>query len=133
MAHARCLPFAAVFCLALVPTSLAWAQDVTCYVDSVGGNDSQSGLSEAEAIKSQAKVGSTCTIVRCKRGSVFNEALKIATKVKTYTNYGEASAPLPQFVVPHTTNSGSLVNSYQGGITIDGLAARRAGVAAESA
>jgi MYXO-CTERM domain-containing protein len=121
MAHVRCLPFATALCVVLGPASRAWAQDVTCYVDSVSGNDALSGLSEAEAVKSQAKIGSTCTIARFKRGSVFGEALKIATKVKTYTNYGDASAPLPQFVVPHTANSGSLVNSYQGGITIDGL------------
>lgn len=52
---------------------------------------------------------------------MFNAALKITTKVKTYTNYGDAGAPLVQFVVPHTASSGSPVNSYQGSITIDGL------------
>jgi hypothetical protein len=81
------------------------AADVTCHVDRVGGDDSWSGLFEAEAVKTQAKIGSTCTIARFKRGSVFNEALKITTKVKTYPNYGDAGAPLPQFVVPHTASS----------------------------
>jgi MYXO-CTERM domain-containing protein len=107
--------------VALLPSPPALAQDVTCYIDSVGGDDSKSGLAEAEAVKSQAKIGSSCTVARFKRGSVFNEALKLASKVKTYGNYGDAGAPLPQFVVPHTASSGSLVNSYQGGITIDGL------------
>lgn len=62
MVHVRPLLFGTAFLLALAPASLALAQDVTCYVDSVGGDDSRSGLSEAEAVKTQAKIGSTCTI-----------------------------------------------------------------------
>jgi MYXO-CTERM domain-containing protein len=121
MKYTRCLSAAAALWLVFGLVPPAWAQEVTCYVDSADGSDGQSGLSEAEAVKSQANLGSTCTVVRFKRGSIFNEALKITTRVKTYTNYGDASAPLPQFVVPHTAASGSIVNSYQGGITIDGL------------
>jgi MYXO-CTERM domain-containing protein len=107
---------------ALSPVSLAYAADVTCYVDSVGGDDSKSSLSEGEAVKSQAKIGSTCTIVQYKRGSVFpDEAIKISNKVKVYTNYGDPSLPLPKFVRTRSPNNGAIVNSYQGGITIDGL------------
>jgi hypothetical protein len=109
MARVRPLLFGTAFLLALAPTSLALAQDVACYVDRVGGDDSWSGLSEGEAVKTQAKIGSTCTMTRSRRGSVFNEVLKISSKVKTYTNYGDAGAPLPQFVVPHTAGS-----SYNG-------------------
>jgi MYXO-CTERM domain-containing protein len=121
MASIRASLCGAALLLASVPAGRVQAQEVTCYVDSAGGDDGNSGLSEAEAVRSQAKIGQTCTIVRFKRGSVFGEALKITTKVKTYTNYGDGSAPLPQFVVPHTASSGSLVNAYQGGITVDGL------------
>jgi MYXO-CTERM domain-containing protein len=95
---------------------------VTRYIDSVRGDDSRSGLSEAEAVKSQAKIGSTCTIVKHKRGSVFpEEAVKISNKVKVYTNYGDASFRLPRFEKRHSPNNESTVSSYQSGITIDGL------------
>jgi MYXO-CTERM domain-containing protein len=92
-----------------------------CYVDSQGGNDSLSGQSEDEAVQSQDAIPSSgCGVVRYKRGSVFNEAVRLISGVTTYTNYGD-SGDLPKFVVPHTTNSGPLVSAYQGGITIDGL------------
>ena len=124
MARARSLSFGAALLAALALGSSAFAQDVTCYVDSQNGNDDRTGLSEAEAVKSQAKIGSsgsTCTAVRYKRGSVFNEAVKISNKVKSYGNYGDANAPLPKFVKERSTNSGSIVSAYQGGVTIEGL------------
>ena len=86
-----------------------------CYVDSQAGNDSNSGASEAEAVQSQAALGSGCGTVYFKRGSVFNEPLSTGAG-STFTNYGEASDPLPAFITTDT-----VVNSFQGGITIDGL------------
>ena len=79
-----------------------------CYVDSQAGNDSNSGSSEAEPLQSQASIPSGCGVVRFKKGSVFNEALRIVSGATTYTNYGD-SGGLPQFVVPHTAASGSIV------------------------
>jgi hypothetical protein len=67
----------------------------TCYVDSVNGNDTNNGLSETSPVKSQSAINSRCTVVRFKRGSVFNEKLAIPTvfnnvrfgyNVKVYTN-----------------------------------------------
>lgn len=49
------------------------ACQTTCYVDSVNGNDSNDGLSEAVPVKSQSAIHSSCTVVCFKRGSVFNE------------------------------------------------------------
>ncbi len=92
-----------------------------CYVDSQTGNDSNTGQAEDQAVKTQAKIPSSCTVIRYKRGSVFNEAVKLSGSNKTYTNYGSASDPLPKFVMPGTTNTGAVVSSYQGGVTIDGL------------
>jgi hypothetical protein len=85
-----------------------------CYVDSEGGNDSNDGRSEASAVQSQAPL-SGCGTVCYKRGSRFSEPVKTSAG-STFTNYGDASAPLPAFI---TTDS--VVNSFQGGITIDGL------------
>ncbi len=92
-----------------------------CYVDSQNGDDTKDAQSEANAVKTQAKIPSSCTVVRYKRGSLFNEAVKISNSAKTYGNYGNTSDPMPKFVVPHTANSGSLVSAFQGGVTIDGL------------
>ncbi len=131
----------------LSPTSVALAADVMCYVDSVLGDDTKTGLTEADAVKTQAKIGSTCTVVKYKRGSVFpEEAVKISNKVKVYTNYGEAGLPLPRFEKTRAPNNGSIVSSYQALAAADRQApeeaaptrpprmgARRAGVAAVSA
>lgn len=94
-----------------------------CYVDSVAGNDSNDGQSEATPVQSQAAIPSDCTVVRYKRGSRFEEPLSLGgsgfgggTTGKTYTNYGDPSQPLPAFVTTET-----VVNSFQGGIIIDGL------------
>lgn len=82
---------------------------MTCFIDSVGSDDGKSGLSEAEAVKSQARVGGTCTVLRYKRGSVFNEKLIVFEKVKTYGNYGDPGVPLPKFNnEPHLTTGRSI-------------------------
>jgi hypothetical protein len=100
-----------------------------CYVDSVNGNDANNGLSEAFPVKSQSAINSRCTVVRFKRGSVFNEKLAIPTpfnrirfgyNVKVYTNYGPESDPLPQFKVSHEPGRGPVVISFSP-LTIDGL------------
>jgi hypothetical protein len=85
-----------------------------CYVDSQAGNDSNDGQSEATAHQSQAPL-SGCGTVYYKRGSRFNEPVKTSAG-STFTNYGNASDPLPAFV---TTDG--VVSSFQGSITIDGL------------
>jgi hypothetical protein len=96
--------------------------DVPCYVDSVNGDDGKSGLAESEAVKSQAKIGSTCTIVRFKRGSTYGEKLRIMSQVKTYGNYGDAQDPLPKFVVPRTKSSGPVIQAMgRKLVTFDGL------------
>jgi hypothetical protein len=92
-----------------------------CYVDSQAGDDTKDAQSEANAVKTQAKIPTSCTVIRYKRGSLFNEAVKMSGSNKAYTNYGNASDPLPKFVVPHTTSSGSIVSSFQGNVTLDGL------------
>jgi hypothetical protein len=120
MSNVRCALGGATVLVLLGWSSVARAD---CYVDSQNGSDSNDGQSEATPWKSQTAVSSSCTVIRYKRGSVFNEALRTGNNAsgKTFTNYGNASDPLPQFVVPHTANSGSIVSAYQGGLTIDGL------------
>jgi MYXO-CTERM domain-containing protein len=120
MLHVGSAPFTAAIFIALTPAALA--ADVPCFVDSVNGDDMQSGLSEAEAVKSQSKIGTTCTIVRYKRGSIFPEKVRVADTITTYTNYGDASAPLPKFQVATAYNSGPVMDvSKKSGITVDGL------------
>lgn len=112
-------PLGGAAVLALIAASPEAIAD--CYVDSQGGNDSNSGTSEAEPVQSQTAIPSSgCGVVRYKRGSLFDQAVRLINGVTTYTSYGD-TGDLPKFVVPHTTNSGPLVSSYQGGITIDGL------------
>jgi hypothetical protein len=103
--------------------------ETTCYVDSVNGNDANDGLSEASPVKSQSAIDSGCTVVRFKRGSVFNEKLAIPTpfngvhfgyNVKVYTNYGPKSDPLPHFKVSSQPGRGPVVLSFSP-LTIDGL------------
>ncbi len=117
--------------------SLALAADVTCYVDSVAGDDANDGLSETTARASWSKIPSACTIVKYKRGSVFNLGAgdtvyppKVATdggtsyatsKITTLTNYGDASLPLPKFIKQRQFGSGGMISAYQGNLTIDGL------------
>jgi hypothetical protein len=100
-----------------------------CYVDSVNGKDTNNGLSELTPVKSQSAINSRCTVVRFKRGSVFNEKLATWTyfnnlrsvyNVKVYTNYGPKSDPLPQFKVSSLPGRGPVVLSFSP-LTIDGL------------
>ncbi len=100
-------------------SAVALAAD--CFVDSVAGDDGKDGSSEANAVKTQAKIPKACTVVKYKRGSLFNEKVAISGSAKTFTNYGTASDPLPKFIMPGTTNTGAVVSSYQGGVTVDGL------------
>jgi MYXO-CTERM domain-containing protein len=110
----------------LAQSAAAFAAD--CFVDSVGGLDTNDGATEATAWQSPSKIAKTCTTVKFKRGSVFNipagsgkYAVNLqGTQVKTLTNYGDASMPLPQFIKPHEPSSGAVFSTY-GQITIDGL------------
>ena len=128
--------FGAVLLLISSPASLALAADVTCYIDSVAGNDANDGLSDTAARQSWWKIPSTCTIVKYKRGSVFNLAAgdmvypaKLAgadggtgygtSKINTLTNYGDASLPLPKFIKVRQFGSGGMINASN--MTIDGL------------
>jgi MYXO-CTERM domain-containing protein len=118
--------------------SLGLAADVTCFIDSVAGNDANDGLSETAAKQSWWTIPSTCTIVKYKRGSVFNlaagdtvyPAKRAAadggtgfgmSKINTLTNYGDASLPLPKFIKQRQFGSGGMISAYQGNLTVDGL------------
>ncbi len=99
-----------------------------CYVDSVGGSDTNNGTSDTTAVQSIAKIPSGCTAVKFKRGSQFNIASGVSNlgitnfnSIKTLTNYGDASQPLPKFIKQHVDGSGGMLQTYTGGITIDGL------------
>ncbi len=98
--------------------------EITCYVDSVNGNDGNDGLSEEFPVKSQSAIDPGCTVVRFKRGSVFNEKLAIPNiwfgNVKVFTNYGPESDPLPHFRVSSEPGRGPVVLSFYS-LTIDGL------------
>jgi hypothetical protein len=103
--------------------------ETPCYVDSVNGNNANNGLSETSPVKSQSAIASSCTVVRFKRGSVFNEKLAIPTpwnnvhfgyNVKVYTHYGPESDPLPHFKVSSLKGRGPVVLSFKS-LTIDGL------------
>ena len=104
----------------LLGSSAASAQ---CYVDSNSGNDSNDGLSETSPVQSQAAIPSDCTEVRYACGSTFNEPVDVGSNFgggggrTVFTNYGDKSLGLPRFVV----ESGSVVSSFGGGITVDGL------------
>ena len=99
----------------------ATALAVDCFIDSVNGNDANTGLSEAQAVKTQARIPSTCTVAKYKRGSLFAEAVKVSNNVKTYTNYGNCSDPLPKFAKQRSPNNGGMFQSFSSGVTIDGL------------
>ncbi len=125
MACVRFKLWGAVMLLSLSPRV---AHAVDCFVDSVAGDDSKSGLAEAQAVQSLSKIPSACTTARFKRGSVFNIPLGsknyaialTGSKVNVLTNYGDPAQPLPHFVKPHQTSSGAVFSSYSQ-ITIDGL------------
>lgn len=117
------------FCVALViltKSTLALAAD--CFVDSVGGSDTNNGTSETTPVKSIAKLPSGCTAVKFKRGSQFqvgkgvqNLGIASMNSIKTLTNYGDASQPLPKFIKEHVDGSGGMLQIFMGGVTIDGL------------
>ena len=125
MTHARFMLWATGILACLVP---ATAHAVDCFVDSVAGDDTKSALAEADAIKTLAKIPSTCTTVKFKRGSVFNlpagsknYAVNLTgSRIKVLTNYGGPGQPLPQFLKPHQTSSGAVFSSFSQ-ITLDGL------------
>jgi hypothetical protein len=103
--------------------------ETTCYVDSRNGNDENDGLSEASPVKSQSAIDPSCTVVRFKRGSVFNEKLAIpirldgsrwVSRVKVYTNYGPQSDPLPHFKISSEPGRGPVVLSFVP-LIVDGL------------
>ncbi len=113
----------------LAQSAVAFAAD--CFVDSVGGNDSNNASSEATAVKSIAKLPTSCTVIKFKRGSEFkvDKGVKnlgipsmsgYTTSVTTLTNYGDAGQPLPKFIKDHVDGSGAMVEPI-GAITIDGL------------
>jgi hypothetical protein len=110
---------ASVLCLVLCHSGIALAVD--CFVDSRNGDDSLDGSTEATAVKTQTKIPKACSTVKYKRGSLFNEKVAIAGSAKVFTNYGDPADPLPKFIMPGTANTGAVVSSYQGGITVDGL------------
>jgi MYXO-CTERM domain-containing protein len=117
---------AALF-LILTHSAAALAADVTCYVDSVGGSDSNDGKSESTPLLSPSKASSACTIVKFKRGSEFkldkgvkNLGLTSINSIKTLTNYGDESQPLPRFVKDHVDGSGGMIQAFSA-ITVDGL------------
>jgi MYXO-CTERM domain-containing protein len=108
--------------------SLTSAALADCYVDSVAGSDTNNGTSEATAVKSPSKVASSCAVVKFKRGSEFKVASGVQNlgipnmySIKTLTNYGESSLPLPKFVKDHVDGSGAMIEGFQGNLTIDGL------------
>ena len=138
MTRVRIPLFGAVLLAISSPATSALAADVTCYIDSVAGNDTNDGLSETTARGSWWNIPSTCTIVKYKRGSQFNLAAgdtvypaKRAgadggtgygtSKINTLTNYGDASLPLPKFIKQRQFGSGGMISAYQGNLTIDGL------------
>jgi hypothetical protein len=115
--------------LTCIPEDTYDEGEITCYVDSENGTDDNDGLSEASPVKSQSAIDSSCTVVRFKRGSVFNEKLAVPTpfnnvgfgyNVKVYTNYGPESDPLPHFRVPSDPGRGPVLLSFTP-LKIDGL------------
>jgi hypothetical protein len=112
--------------LTLSGTSLA----VDCFVDSAAGSDTADGLTEATPVQSPGKIPTSCTVVKFKRGSEWKLAKGVAnlglpqqmmySTIKTLTNYGDTSKPLPKFVKDHVDGSGGMIQSYSQ-MTIDGL------------
>jgi annexin A7/11 len=106
-----------------VLTGTLQAFAVDCFVDSVGGDDANTGFGEDQAVKTQAALAKlkNCTTAKYKRGSDFNEKVTVISSVKTYTNYGDCTAPLPKFHIARSPNNGGMFSAYNGGVTIDGL------------
>jgi MYXO-CTERM domain-containing protein len=126
MARSLLLVSSAATLSILTHASLAFAAD--CYVDSQEGNDSFDGATEATAWASPAAIASSCTAVKFKRGSEFAVAkgayavdLMKLRNVKLLTNYGDPTLPLPRFIKQREVSSGGMLQSFMGGVTIDGL------------
>jgi len=112
---------------ALVCSVVTEAGAGPCYVDSEGGDDANDGLSEASPVRTQDAIPASCTEVYYARGSVFREPVATGGGFggpgggggarTLFTNYGDPNLPLPAFIV----ESGSVVSSFQGAITVDGL------------
>lgn len=126
MARPLFLVSGAAMLAVLAHSTAALASD--CFVDSVAGNDANDGSSEGTPWQGLAKIGSSCTIVRFKRGSEFAVAkgayavdLMKLPAITTLGNYGDPSRPLPKFVKQREVSNGGMLASYMGGITIDGL------------
>jgi hypothetical protein len=138
-APARWVLFGGCLVVASMGAPLVQAADVACYFDSVAGDNGKSGLSEDEARQDYTNVPSTCTVAKYKRGSVWNLAFgdtlyppkkassggttggAATSKIKTLTNYGDASLPQPKFIKQREHNNGGMVNAMMGGLTIDGI------------
>ena len=81
-------------------------------------------------MQSPAKIPSSCSIVKFKRGSQFQLAKGVAnlglpssmmySTIKTLTNYGDSSLPLPKFTKDHVDGSGGMIQVFAA-VTIDGL------------
>jgi len=126
MVRSRVSIFSAATISILAHSAAALAADITCYVDS-GAATNGDGKTDATPLQSPANVPTNCTIVKFKRGSqypldkgVANLGLKSVNSIKTFTNYGDASLPLPQFVKQHVSGSGGMIQVF-GAVTIDGL------------
>ena len=98
-----------------------------CYVNNVGGSDTNNGTSDSTPFASIAKLSSSCTTVKFKRGNVYKLAAGVKNlgipnfnSVKVLTNYGDPCDPLPQFVKDHVNGSGGMISGFSA-ITIDGL------------
>ena len=104
-----------------VLTHSAPALAVDCFIDSVSGNDANTGLTAEQAVQTQTAIPGACTVAKYKRGSLFNEAVKVSSKITTYTNYGDPCASLPKFSKQRSPNNGSMFSSFGSGVTIDGL------------
>lgn len=107
-------------------SSLAAAS--TYYVDSVGGNDANSGLSTARAIKSLSKASSLNLqpgdSVLFKRGEIFKGTLTIknsgtASARIVYSAYGSGSLPL---ISGYNVKAYGIDGQNKNGITVQNLA-----------
>lgn len=93
-----------------------------CYIDSVGGDDGNTGLSEADPVQSPAAIPSDCVVAKYKRGSRFEGQMTLPGNVQVHTHYGDETDPLPKFIVPTEPMSGPVVQGMMSnGVTLDGL------------
>ncbi len=104
------------------PTYDYAALGTVCYVDSLKGDDAQSGVTEAEAVQTQHAIPENCDVIRFKRGSVFEAPLTTHRRASVYTNYGDESEPLPQFTVSRDECTGPVFSGAPlTNVTLDGL------------